>query len=98
MEDYPIEVGPDDMSLSLTGDLLITGPAAEKIRRWLVNYPRFYPQSVVPYIRVREPSFRPDQVWIDPKGRIHITNPRLVERMRRHLTGNLRKRPREGEP
>ena len=83
--DFPIEIRKEAMSLSLDGDLLITGPAAEKVRRLLCSHPSFYPQYVVPFIRAREPSFQPDQLWLDPHGRIHITNRRIVRRMRLHL-------------
>jgi hypothetical protein len=84
-KDYPIEIRDEDWSVSLKGDVLLTGEPAEKVRRWLVNYPQYYPRVVVPYIRKHEPSFRPNQIWIDQNGRIHITNKRVAQRMRRYL-------------
>lgn len=95
--DYPIEIRLDDMSLSIDGDLLISGPEALEVRRLLATHPELYPTLVVPFIRRRERSFRPSELWIDPKGRIHITNRRLVARMHEHLSGHLRRRGAKGE-
>lgn len=83
--DFPIEIRADDLSLSLRGDLLVTGPAAERVRRLFINYPVAYRRYVVPYLQHFEASFQPDELWIDPAGRIHISNRKVVQRMRRHL-------------
>jgi hypothetical protein len=83
--DYPIEIRDHDMSVSVGGDVIITGKPAEKIRRWLVNYPGSYMKDVVPFIRAKEASFKPTELWIDGDARIHITNRNIVERIKRHL-------------
>ncbi len=90
--DYPIRIRDKDACLSLNGDVVITGRAAEQIRRLLLNYPEFYANSVVPFIRKREPSFKPTELWIDPEGRIHITNRRIVRRVWHHLSQRARSR------
>ena len=84
-KDYPIEIRDEHWSISLTGEILLTGAPAEKVRRWLVNYPQHYITIVVPFIRKREPSFKPNELWIDQNGRIHITNKKAAHRMRRRL-------------
>ena len=83
--DYPIEFRRENMSISLEGDLLITGPPAEKVRRLLLNYPLFYKRYIVPFLKQREASFQPNECWIDPAGRVHLTNRQIVKRMRAHL-------------
>jgi len=95
--DYPIHIRDDDACLSLDGEVLITGPAAEKVRRLLLSRPEFYRESVVPFIQRREPSFQPSELWIDPAGRIHITNPSIVRRVGRHIAAHARGRRRGRE-
>ncbi|MBI1356697.1 MAG: hypothetical protein GC160_20345 [Acidobacteria bacterium] len=82
---YPVEIRAEDMQISRAGELLIVGRPAEIVRRLVLNYPEFYPKSIVPYLQSREASFQPEELWIDPKRRVHITNKKLVARARHHM-------------
>lgn len=89
-KDYPIKSTPRGVQVSFRGHLLRTGPPAEKMRSWLVNYPEVYIQSVVPCIRARESTFKQTELWSDPQYRIHSTNRRMARRMRRHIAEDAR--------
>ena len=90
-QDYSIRIRPDAMSISLNGELIISGKAAERMRSLLVHHPEFYNSHVVPFLRMKEASFHPDQLWIDADGRIHISNRRIVQRMAMHLPQFIRR-------
>ena len=88
--DYPISIRLEDLTVAPDGDVLIAGPKAEAIRRLLLNHPWVYPRLAVPFIRRREPSFRPEELWIDPKGRVHLSNAAITRRIRHHLRARNR--------
>ena len=89
--DYSIRIRPDAMSISLEGELIISGKAAERMRSLLVHHPEFYTSHVVPFIKMKEASFQPDELWIDADGRIHISNRRIAQRMAMHLPQFIRR-------
>jgi|GEM_PF-3611821 len=93
--DFPLSIRAEDMEISRSRELLITGRPAEVIRRLLLNYPDVYPKSIVPFIQAREKSFRPSELWLDPKGRIHIANKGVVARARHHMKAAKKNRARK---
>lgn len=76
--DYPIRIHHDDVTLGLSGDVVIAGPDAIRFRDLILTHPDFYRRQIVPYLRRRVASFTPDQVWIDARWRIHITNTDMI--------------------
>lgn len=92
--DYPIRIHADDISLALSGEVVIAGPDAERFRDLILAHPDYYARSVVPYLRRHEATFQPTDVWIDAKDRVHVTNAKLVARARQRLAGA----PRRGAP
>jgi len=91
--DYPIRIHADDMSLALSGEVVISGPDAVRFRNLVLSHRDFYRRCVVPYMRRFEATFRPTDVWIDAKSRIHVTNANLVARARKRLAANVRGAP-----
>ena len=82
---YPVKIRAKDMEIAKGGELLILGRPAEYVRRLVVNHPELYPEIVVPYLKEREPSFKPNELWIDTQGRVHIANKKIVARARHHM-------------
>lgn len=85
-----IQIRLEDMQLSMEGGLLITGPQARKVRQLLLKHPSFYTRYIVPYIQAQESSFTPDEFWIDSRGRIHITNRKIIRRMSLTMVRKIR--------
>ncbi len=84
--DYPIRIHSDDVTIGLSGDVIIAGPDAIRFRDLILAYPHFYRREIVPYLQRRVATFQPDDVWIDARWRIHITNKELIARAAKRAT------------